>query len=201
MSSKPHRRRFPFSLFARELSLFPWKIPLPPQPSIQLQLALSVHIQRFSCKITVQELTTLSDSLRSALPRCRQCARKGCSGLPGAASALEKAVRACPVPPVRSKRLFEPASVEDVRSKSLFECAVQDHYSKVLHSATPCSAPLRSALLAPFISMHGTKHSGVQWLRAQCVNRDQHFRIVILNSRLAQPLWHWRHRSRLEQPF
>ena len=46
-----------------------------------------------------------------------------------------------------------------------------------------------------------TKQSGVQRLRAQC-NRDQHFRIVISNSRLEQPLWtHWRHRSGLEQHF
>ena len=63
--------------------------------------------------------------------------------------ALEKAVRACPVPPVRSKRLFEPASVPPVRSKRLFETAVRDHYLKVLGSATLCSeaTALCSALL------------------------------------------------------
>ena len=33
--------------------------------------------------------------------------------------------------------------------------------------------------------MHGAKWSRVQWLRAEC-NRDQHFRIVISNSRLEQ---------------
>ena len=70
--------------------------------------------------------------------------------------ALEKAVRACPVPPVRSKRLFEPASVPPVRSKRLFESAVQDHSSKKLDSATLCSAPLCSALLAPCMYMHGS---------------------------------------------
>ena len=70
--------------------------------------------------------------------------------------ALEKAVRACPVPPVRSKRLFELASVPPVRSKRLFESAVQDHSLKKLGSATLCSAPLCSALLAPCMYMHGS---------------------------------------------
>ena len=37
------------------------------------------------------------------------------------------------------------------------------------------------------ISMHRAKQSRVQWCRAKC-NRDQHFRIVISNSRLGQPL-------------
>ena len=32
----------------------------------------------------------------------------------------------------------------------------QDHYSKVLDSATLCSAPLCSALLAPCMDMHGS---------------------------------------------
>ena len=105
----------------------------------------------------------------SALPWCCQCTQKGCSGClslircrQGAQNgskrlknaqkdakrlkkALEKAVRACPVPPVRSKRLFEPASVPPVRSKRLFETAVRDHYSKVLGSATLCSEPLYPA--------------------------------------------------------
>ena len=71
-------------------------------------------------------------------------AQKGAKGLK---KALEKAVRACPVPPVRPKRLFEPASVPPVRSKRLFETAVRDHYSKVLGSATLCPEPLYSALL------------------------------------------------------
>ena len=49
--------------------------------------------------------------------------------------------------------------------------------------------------------MHGAKQSRVQWLRAQC-SRAQHFRIVISNSSLEQPLrTHRRHRSRLEQPL
>ena len=60
-------------------------------------------------------------------------ARKRCSSLPGTASALEEAVRACFGAPVRSKRLFETA--------------VRDRYSKVLGSATFCSEPLCSALL------------------------------------------------------
>ena len=80
-------------------------------------------------------------------------AQKGAKGLK---KALEKAVRACPVPPVRPKRLFEPASVPPVRSKRLFESAVQDHSSKRLDSATLCSAPLCSALLAPCMYMHGS---------------------------------------------
>ena len=81
------------------------------------------------------------------------------------ASALEKAGRACPVPPVRSKslfepasvppvrskRLFEPASVPPVRSKRLFESAVQDHYSKVLHSA---NTVLCASLLCSPCSVH-----------------------------------------------
>ena len=66
------------------------------------------------------------------------------------------AALACPVPPVRSKRLFEPASVPPVRSKRLFESAVQDHYSKVLFSVTLCSEPLYSAMLAPCMDMHGS---------------------------------------------
>ena len=70
--------------------------------------------------------------------------------------ALEKPVRACPVPPVRSKTLFEPASVPPVRSKRLFESAVQDHSLKKLDSATLCSASLCSALLAPCMYMHGS---------------------------------------------
>ena len=74
----------------------------------------------------------------------------------GLKKAVEKAVRACPVPPVRSKRLFEPASVPPVRSKRLFETVVRDHYSKKLDSATLCSAPLCSALLAPCMYMHGS---------------------------------------------
>ena len=72
------------------------------------------------------------------------------------AKRLKKAVRACPVPPVRSKRLFEPASVPPVRSKRLFESAVQDHSSKRLDSATLCSAPLYSVLLSPCMYMHGS---------------------------------------------
>ena len=53
----------------------------------------------------------------------------------------------------------------------------------------------------PCIYMHGAKQSRVQWLRAQC-SRAQHFRIVISNSSLEQPLrTHRRHRSRLEQPL
>ena len=79
--------------------------------------------------------------------------QKGAKGLK---KALEKAVRACPVPPVRPKRLFEPASVPPVRSKRLFETAVRDHYSKVLGSATLCSEPLYSALLC---SVHGYARS------------------------------------------
>ena len=70
--------------------------------------------------------------------------------------ALERAVRACPVPPVRSKRLLEPASVPPVGLERLFESAVQDHSLKKPDSATPCSAPLCSALLAPCMYMHGS---------------------------------------------
>ena len=61
-------------------------------------------------------------------------ARKGCSSLPGAASALEEAS----VPPVRSKRLFERA--------------VRDRCSQKLVSVALCSEPLHSALLC---SVHG----------------------------------------------
>ena len=88
--------------------------------------------------------------------------QKGAKGLK---KALEKAVRACPVPPVRSKRLFEPASAPPVRSKRLFEpasappvrskrlfeSAVQDHYSKVLHSA---NTVLCASLLCSPCSVH-----------------------------------------------
>ena len=65
----------------------------------------------------------------------------------GLTKALEKAVQGCPVPPVRPKRLYEPASVPPVRWKRLFQTAVRDRYSKVLGSATFCSEPLCSALL------------------------------------------------------
>ena len=78
--------------------------------------------------------------------------KKKQKGAKGLKKALEKAVQACPVPPVRPKRLFEPASVPPVRSKRLFETAARDHYSKVLGSATLCSEPLYSALLC---SVHG----------------------------------------------
>ena len=73
-------------------------------------------------------------------------ARKGCSSLPGAAS----------VP----KRLFERASVPPVRSKRLFETAVRDHYSKVLGSATLCSAPLYSALLCS-VHVYARVHTSI----------------------------------------
>ena len=89
-------------------------------------------------------------------------AQKNAKGLK---KAFEKAVRACPVPPVRSKglfepasappvrskRLFEPASAPPVRSKRLFESAVQDHYSKVLHSA---NTVLCASLLCSPCSVH-----------------------------------------------
>ena len=84
-------------------------------------------------------------------------AQKGAKGLK---KALEKAVRACPVPPVRSKRLFEPASVPPVRSKRLFETAVRDHYSKVLGSATLCSEPLYSALLCS-VHVYARVHTSI----------------------------------------
>ena len=48
---------------------------------------------------------------------------------------------------MRSKSLFELASVPPVHSESLFEPAVQDHYSKVLVSVALCSESLYSALL------------------------------------------------------
>ena len=84
-------------------------------------------------------------------------AQKGAKGLK---KALEKAVRACPVPPVRPKRLFEPASVPPVRSKRLFETAVQDHYSKMLVSATLCSEPLYSALLCS-VHVYARVHTSI----------------------------------------
>ena len=84
-------------------------------------------------------------------------AQKGAKGLK---KALEKPVRACPVPPVRSKRLFEPASVPPVRSKRLFETALRDHYSKVLGSATLCSEPLYSALLCS-VHVYARVHTSI----------------------------------------
>ena len=56
------------------------------------------------------------------------------------------------MPPVRSKRLFEPAAVPPVRSKRLFERAVRDRCSQKLVSGALCSEPLHSALLC---SVHG----------------------------------------------
>ena len=127
----------------------------------------------------------------SALPWCCQCTQKGCSGClsliqcrqgdqngskrfknvqKGAKrlkKALEKAVRACPVPPVRPKRLFEPASVPPVRSKRLFETAVRDHYSKVLGSATLCSEPLYSALLCS-VHVYARVHTSIYIYLYKC---------------------------------
>ena len=94
-----------------------------------------------------------------AVRRCRQGAQNGSKRLKNAQKgakrlkkALEKAVRACPVPPVRSKRLFEPASVPPVRSKWLSERAVRDRCSQKLVSVALRSEPLHSALLC---SVHG----------------------------------------------
>ena len=85
-------------------------------------------------------------------------AQKGSKGLK---KALEKAVRVCPVPPGRPKRLFEPAPVPPpVRSKRLFETAVRDHHSKVLGSATLCSEPLYSALLCS-VHVHARVHTSI----------------------------------------
>ena len=86
--------------------------------------------------------------------------KKTQKGAKGLKKALEKAVRACPVPPVRPKRLFEPASVPPVRSKRLFETAVRDHYSKVLGSATLCSEPLYSALLCS-VHVYARVHTSI----------------------------------------
>ena len=62
--------------------------------------------------------------------------------------------------PVRSKSLFELASVPPVHSESLFEPAVQDHYSKVLVSVALCSESLYSALLC-YVHGYGS-HFGMR---------------------------------------
>ena len=113
----------------------------------------------------------------------------------------------------RSKRLFEPVRCHQCARRgcsSLLRCrlCVQRSCSRLLFKITirKCWARLHCALshctllcFAPCMYMHGAKQSKVQWLRAQC-SRAQHFRIVISNSSLEQPLrTHRRHRSRLEQ--
>ena len=114
--------------------------------------------------------TCLRGAFAIAVRRCRQGAQNGSKRLKNAQKgakrlkkALEKAVRACPVPPVRSKRLFEPASVPPVRSKRLFETAVRDHYSKVLGSATLCSEPLYSALLCS-VHVYARVHTSIHYI-------------------------------------
>ncbi len=69
------------------------------------------------------------------------------------AGAFKIAVMACSgAARMRSKSLFEPASVPPVRSKRLFEPAVRDHYAKVLVLVALCSEPLHPALLG---TVHG----------------------------------------------
>ena len=62
--------------------------------------------------------------------------------------------------PVRSKSLFELASVPPVHSESLFEPAVQDHYSKVLVSVALCSESLYSALLC-YVHGYARVHTSI----------------------------------------
>ena len=74
--------------------------------------------------------------------RAQKGVRKGCSSLPGAASAPEEAVRDC----------FGAACA--------FEKVVRDHYSKVLGSATLCSEPLYSALLCS-VHVYARVHTSI----------------------------------------
>ena len=66
--------------------------------------------------------------------------------------------------PVRSKSLFELASVPPVHSESLFEPAVQDHYSKVLVSVALCSESLYSALLC-YVHGYARVHTSILYIR------------------------------------
>ena len=65
--------------------------------------------------------------------------------------------------PVRSKSLFELASVPPVLSESLFEPAVQDHYSKVLVSVALCSESLYSALLC-YVHGYARVHTSILYI-------------------------------------
>ena len=112
----------------------------------------------FSCRSAA--LARASGSLPAFAQDGSKRLKKAQKGAKGLKKALEKAVRACPVPPVRPKRLFEPASVQPVRSKRLFETAVRDHYSKVLGSATLCSEPLYSALLCS-VHVYARVHTSI----------------------------------------
>ena len=90
---------------------------------------------------------------RSGLPRCRQCAQKGCSSLLRCCQCAQNghsgllwchqcARKACSSLP----------QCTECTQRGLFEPAVRDHYSKVLVSVTLCPEPLYSA---PLCSMHG----------------------------------------------
>ena len=126
--------------------------------SPSLSLSLYISIQMFSCGSGA--LGAASGRLPAFAQDGSKRLKKAQKGAKGLKKALEKAVRACPVPPVRSKRLFEPASVPPVRSKRLFETAVRDHYSKVLGSATLCSEPLYSALLCS-VHVYARVHTSI----------------------------------------
>ena len=122
-----------------------------------------ISIQMFS--VGSGSFARASGAFPSFVQKGSKRLKKAQKGAKGLKKALEKAVRACPVPPVRSKRLFEPASAPPVRSKRLFEpasappvrskrlfeSAVQDHYSKVLHSA---NTVLCASLLCSPCSVH-----------------------------------------------
>ena len=139
-------------------------------------LVLPVHSKRL---LGLLESDSVPPGRSKCLKKVQKCTKRRKEPQKGA----EKAVRACPVPPVRSKRLFEPASVPPVRSKRLFERAVRDRCSQKLVSVALCSEPLHSALLCsvhvyarvhtsiyiyiytsvnPCISMHVAKQSRVQ---------------------------------------
>ena len=83
--------------------------------------------------------------------------------------------------PVRSKSLFELASVPPVHSESLFEPAVQDHYSKVLVSVALCSETLYSALLC---YVHGYARSRAE--RSTATQSTVQPTPALLNSDLEQ---------------
>ena len=108
-------------------------------------------------KMAAQACPTAANALqsaqngRSSLPRCRQCCRKGWSGL----------LQYCPCRSKRSGLLwcrqcarifFELASVPSVHSNRLFEPAVRDHSSNVLVSVTLCPELLHSFLRAWYVS-------------------------------------------------
>ena len=95
---------------------------------------------------------------------CRKAAFKRCApkALPSHCAfevAFEKAARACPVPPVRPKRLLETASVPPVRSRLLFEITIRKCWARLHCALSHCTL----LCFAPCMDMHGV-HTSILYI-------------------------------------